>query len=58
LTSERMIEGISLSTNQLLMLSISSTGGPNALVRSPAYALQLNSCVWRWLRDCHGQRET
>jgi hypothetical protein len=47
LTSERMIEGISLSTNQLLMLSFSSTGGPNALVRSPAYALELNSCVWR-----------
>jgi hypothetical protein len=45
LTSERMIEGISLSTNQLLMLSFSSTGGPNALVRSPVYALALNSCV-------------
>src|SRR3546814_8203279 len=38
-----MIEGISLSTNQLLMLSFSSTGDPNALVRGPAYALELNS---------------
>jgi hypothetical protein len=26
-----MIEGISLSTNQLLMLSFSSTGGENAV---------------------------
>jgi len=58
LTSDRMIEGISLSTNQLLMLSFSSTGGPNALVRSPAYALQLNSCVWRWFVERRGQRET
>jgi hypothetical protein len=42
-----MIEGISLSTNQLLMLSFSSTGGPNTLVRNPAYALELNSYVRR-----------
>jgi hypothetical protein len=35
LTSERMIEGISLSTNQLLMLSFSSTGGLNTAPRMP-----------------------
>ena len=34
-TSERMIEGISLSTNQLLMLSFSSTGGLNTAPRMP-----------------------
>jgi hypothetical protein len=53
-----MIEGISLSTNQLLMLSFSSTGGPNLSIRNPAYALELNSCVQRWLVNRHGQRET
>jgi hypothetical protein len=38
-----MIEGISLSTNQLLMLSFSSTDGSNAMAFG-AMRMPLNQC--------------